>query len=405
MDKPFYELDPDGDIILILRNPNAPFAAWDERAEDFSEPLPNHSKIGPRAISEPSSRGASPEPEDDPLAPVDDDLEAEPAGVRSEFVAHASFEPNVANSETFDADHTKRSEIQFRLSSRHLISASSFFKKALGGPWREGNSVTSDGCRYIHTEEWDPDALLVLMQIIHGRNWSVPRSVSLEMLAKIAVLVDYYKCHEAVAMFSEIWIKALEGQVPAECSRELILWLVISRVFSRADIFTAMTRTAMRQSRRPLPTLELPALESVVGGRSRNRSYIRGLIRSTEVIDKAREESVNRIIIALHDLLERFRNRQAGCSFECSSILLGALTIQMHTAAILELRPKPPYLGYSFTVVIEMVRSFQSPRWVTRDHYGGYVRHSCSITSLIQPMIEDAEKSMGGLMLGDFPNT
>ncbi|RYP04961.1 hypothetical protein DL764_004122 [Monosporascus ibericus] len=245
MDKPFHEIDPDGDIILVLRHPNASFADWDETREDVSEPLPNHSNISSIAGSAPPQPVAGPAPEDGPPAPVDDGPEAD------------------------DADHTDPSEIQFRLSSKHLVSASPFFKKALRGPWKEGHSVTSDGYRYIDAEEWDPDALLIVMQIIHGRNWSVPRSVSLEILAKIAVLVDYYNCHEAVHIFSEIWIKTLEGQVPAECSRELILWLGISRVFSSAEIFTVMTRTAIRQSQRPLPTLGLPAMESIIGERNR----------------------------------------------------------------------------------------------------------------------------------------
>ncbi|RYP62552.1 hypothetical protein DL771_009682 [Monosporascus sp. 5C6A] len=193
MDKPLHELDPDGDIILVLRRPNAPFAIWEERGEDFKALSP---------VTGPEPEYVPPASVDNDLeaepAPVADDLEAEPANVKPEFVADASFEPNFANSETLNADRTKWPEVQFRLSSRHLVLASPFFKKALGGPWKEGHSVTSDGCRYIHTEEWDPNALLVLMQIIHGRNWGIPRSVSLEMLAKIAVLVDYYKCHEAL---------------------------------------------------------------------------------------------------------------------------------------------------------------------------------------------------------------
>jgi hypothetical protein len=130
--------------------------------------------------------------------------------------------------------------------------------------------------------------------------------------------------------------------------------------------------------------------------------------RSTDAIDQQREESVNRIVTALHDLLERLRNRQAGCSFECSSILLGALTIQMHGAGILEPRPKPPYLGYSYAVTMEMARGFRSPEWCSIE--GGRRRsHICSLTSLIKPVMESMEGSMegsmGGLMLWDFPNT
>jgi hypothetical protein len=87
------------------------------------------------------------------------------------------------------------------------------------------------------------------------------------MLAKIAILVDYYACHEAVYIFSDIWIKGLEGHVAVVCNRELILWLVISWVFRCADIFTAVTRTAVWQSRGPLPILELSAVLQPIASR------------------------------------------------------------------------------------------------------------------------------------------
>lgn len=43
----------------------------------------------------------------------------------------------------------------------------------------------------MHTYDWDADALLILMHIMHGQTRRVPRSVSLELLAKIAVLPDH----------------------------------------------------------------------------------------------------------------------------------------------------------------------------------------------------------------------
>lgn len=47
------------------------------------------------------------------------------------------------------------------------------------------------------------EALLSLMQIVNGRTRSVPGEVNLEMLAEIAVLVDYFDCLEAVEVFPE----------------------------------------------------------------------------------------------------------------------------------------------------------------------------------------------------------
>lgn len=40
--------------------------------------------------------------------------------------------------------------------------------------------------------------MLILMNIIQGRNRSVPEIINLEMLARLAILVDYYDCHEVL---------------------------------------------------------------------------------------------------------------------------------------------------------------------------------------------------------------
>lgn len=51
------------------------------------------------------------------------------------------------------------------------------------------------------------------------------------MLAKVAVLADYYECKEAVNILADTWIKALEDNVPTTYSRDLFLWLWISWFF------------------------------------------------------------------------------------------------------------------------------------------------------------------------------
>ena len=63
----------------------------------------------------------------------------------------------------------------------------------------------------------------ILMDIIHGRTRRVPKTIDLDTLAKISVLVDCYDCVEVVEMVSDIWIKELEQSVPKTYCREAVL--------------------------------------------------------------------------------------------------------------------------------------------------------------------------------------
>jgi hypothetical protein len=57
---------------------------------------------------------------------------------------------------------------------------------------------------HISAEDWDEDAFAILMNVFHLRNYRVPCSITLEMLAKIAVLADYYKCEESIQLFINV---------------------------------------------------------------------------------------------------------------------------------------------------------------------------------------------------------
>lgn len=51
----------------------------------------------------------------------------------------------------------------------------------------------------------DETALEIVLNVIHLKKRRVPKIVNVELLARIAVLVDYYECAEAVEAFSSIW--------------------------------------------------------------------------------------------------------------------------------------------------------------------------------------------------------
>ncbi|KAK4031305.1 hypothetical protein C8A01DRAFT_21456, partial [Parachaetomium inaequale] len=124
-----------------------------------------------------------------------------------------------------------------------------------------------------------------------------------------------------------------------------------------------------------------------------------------EAIDSRRRNVVDKILIALHELIVSFRDGSDECSFECSSIRLGALTKEMR-ARRLDPKPGSPLLGYSIAATMDAARSIRSPQWASpnRSAYGyvGYVSHSCDLGSLIQSKMDGLEEMMGGLTLDDF---
>lgn len=96
----------------------------------------------------------------------------------------------------------KQIPIRMRVSLQHLILASPVFQTMLDEPFKEG-TVCESG-RQIITRTWDAEAMTIILNIIHGRHREVPRSLSLETLAKFAIVVDYYEFHEVVELFVDI---------------------------------------------------------------------------------------------------------------------------------------------------------------------------------------------------------
>ena len=66
----------------------------------------------------------------------------------------------------------------------------------------ESDRNETAGLFHIDAEDWDAETFLIYLQILHLRNRQVPRIVTLEIMAKMAILVDYYDCGEAVKLLS-----------------------------------------------------------------------------------------------------------------------------------------------------------------------------------------------------------
>jgi hypothetical protein len=145
--------------------------------------------------------------------------------------------------------------VTFLVSSHHLALASPVFSAALkmGGP------------RDIDIRGWDAGAMTIVMSIIHHKGPQIPRKVDLELLGRIATVVDHYQMHEAVQHIARSWIRRLRTSLPNSYGRDLILWLYIALVFKDDDVFRHATKVAIWQCPGDMETLQLPILSTVIG--------------------------------------------------------------------------------------------------------------------------------------------
>lgn len=303
-----YELDPAGDVTLSLSDPRPSFAVWDESRCDRSCPpdspalnLVNtynraaekkgkNKKKAYRGNSAHPSRlctfsqdvltGAPPlrfdspatlsPPFDEPPSPREPLNDDTGEGQKSPFPAciaaavdHNTVAPSAPTQ--LEEAHECVKHVEIRVSSRHLILASPYWARMLNGQLKEATTLKERGCVTIPVEGVDADALLALMQVVHGKTRDVPRTVSLEMLAKIAVAVDLYECYEAVDIFVSIWLTPLRLTFPTAYSRDTVLWIFVSHVFKQHDEFKQATRLVLMHSCSSIQDWQLPISSNIVG--------------------------------------------------------------------------------------------------------------------------------------------
>jgi hypothetical protein len=158
--------------------------------------------------------------------------------------------------------------IKMLVSSKHMILASSVFAAMLKVDYKEGSMLKSKGKVEILLPDDDPEAYTILLNIIHGFPRKVPQQIDLLLLKKLSILVDKYQMQEVVAVFAQIWIEALEVNIPKALTSDLLSWLCISWVFGDDRVFKQVTGILMRISDGVLDEdilNDLPIPEAVVG--------------------------------------------------------------------------------------------------------------------------------------------
>jgi hypothetical protein len=154
---------------------------------------------------------------------------------------------------------------RFRVSSRHLILASPYFQGRLGSQWPEGKELKSKGSVELEIPDTDPETLLILLNIIHARTTRVPLLVTVNQLTELAIMTDYFQCHDAVGVYSNMWKESLKTQIPTKYSPAILKWILISWVFGYPDVFTSVTQTAQLQTTSSIWAMDLPIPANIQG--------------------------------------------------------------------------------------------------------------------------------------------
>ncbi|KFY30484.1 hypothetical protein V493_01874 [Pseudogymnoascus sp. VKM F-4281 (FW-2241)] len=284
------------------------------------------------------------DPNGDVLLQLNDDFEDLDLATREEPVAQDDTslfngeEPSDLQSEGVHLQPRSTQTDYLRVSSKHLILASAMFRTMLSSDkFVEGQRLRSDGNLVMRLSD-DSEALIILMNTIHGITKSIPRKVTLETLTELAILINYYQLHEVVGLASEMWIADLKQKSFPTCYvPEVINWLFISWVFLMRDEFARLTRI-----------LELESDDRLEDKISKSRFIPASIISR---IQELRIEAITDTITLVHHQINMYLTSDKICpenkQFACDAIVLGSLLKSFQLTLILRnpLFPRQPLLN------------------------------------------------------------
>lgn len=239
-----YVIDPDGDIELILREPSS-------------------HQIIPEIHSDDSST------HDDDLP--DSEFDNPPATGRYAIFDELYTKPTATTgTQNVEEDHEPW-EVHMRISSKPMSLVSRVFRdRLLAARYKDASAHRSAGSssspptiRRSYALGWDAVALAIVLDAIHGRHAEIPRFINLGLLARIATVVDHFKCQEAIQVFFDHWQRNINCRVdfPTALCKTALLWFYISMVFlGQETIFESMARVVVMDFKGPdqITARELP---------------------------------------------------------------------------------------------------------------------------------------------------
>ncbi|RSL92318.1 hypothetical protein CEP52_013876 [Fusarium oligoseptatum] len=149
----------------------------------------------------------------------------------------------------------------FKVSMKHLVLASPRAKKMFGGNFAEAQPDEHGFRRWTFEPVFDPAAFEVVMNAIHGHTHKLPRTVSLNMLVSVSVIVDDLDCAQSLWFFAKTWIHNISQNYYVGTTAD---WILISYVFDEPSLFKSNTESAILHGRGPFQHGGLPIRPKII---------------------------------------------------------------------------------------------------------------------------------------------
>ena len=221
-------IDPNGDMLIILKDPDTAQLKWRDESECVDD----------RTAQAKAEAGA----------------EAEAAKATTESgTAQIEQEPTA---------------IHYLVSSRQLRIVSPYFKNMFKRDYDETVPDSEDNLYHVQAQQWNPEAFTVMLNIAHLQLSAVPQKVSTGLFAGIFVVADYYQLEDVLRLFTAEWQRQLKAQpMPKKYGEESMLRMFLGVKLRDLNMFDRMASVAMRKACYPIQFLDLPFTTGIQGKR------------------------------------------------------------------------------------------------------------------------------------------
>jgi hypothetical protein len=160
----------------------------------------------------------------------------------------------------FDRDGDLRLEvgpdnIECVVCPRALSRASPVFKNMLYGGFKE--SKPSKGEWVVKLPEDDPQALFLVLHIVHGQYDKVPKTLPEQKLYAVTVLTDKYDLTSSLRPWATHWLEHLKGTT-RDTGLDTVAWRIwIAWELGDANLFKAQAESLLLSCGSGLSTLRL----------------------------------------------------------------------------------------------------------------------------------------------------
>ncbi|KAF2833652.1 hypothetical protein CC86DRAFT_12735 [Ophiobolus disseminans] len=233
-----------------------------------------------------------------------------------------------------------------------------------------------DGKYHITAENFDAKAMEHVMNIVHVKTKRLPQKLDLELLAHIAVLVNYYDMKDAISFHAEIWAKAAaRNKFSVKYGRDVVLRTFVARAFSDAtdENFKRGADFILQHSTGPVPDIGLPTL---------------GL---ADMLDERRCKAIQVMLNRINHLGRDIESHKWGCSDACRAMLLGSFLMKcraLRSSGVRLNQLQQPFVGFSFHDLTQKLSDCASSfTWYSRRD-GNELNHQCDLVEFVETAVK-----------------